>query len=116
MNDFVKILPKCHKKGVTDHLEYLQGVANLRADALSKGRDVQDLGLVNPQFQPNLSDREHLGNTLRVEWPKGQRDAFPPPNLVQLVLGRLAKSGHPDHGHSLLVIPELVSRNNAVCY
>ena len=43
-----KILLKCHKNGVTVCPEYLQGVANLWADALSKDKKAQERSLGDP--------------------------------------------------------------------
>ena len=43
-----KILLKCHKNGTTVCPEYLRGVANLWADALSRGNKAQEWSLGDP--------------------------------------------------------------------
>ena len=115
------MLLSCHKEGVTVCPEYLSGVVNLRAGTLSSGKRAQEWNLRTPvcyrlfkrwgtpvvdlfiskrtfkilqEFSIDLSDTKGSGgDALKVEWSVGLRYAFPSPNLVQLVLGRLVKLG-----------------------
>ena len=111
-----KILLKCHENGITVCLEYLRGVANLWADALSRGKNAQEYSLgdpachrmfkhsaslvVNlftsswahkvPNISPDLSDQGASGgDALKERWPEGIRYAFLPPNFIQMALGKL---------------------------
>ena len=116
-----KILLKCHKNGIMLCPEYLRGVPNLQADALSRGKKAQEWSLGDPAchrlfkhwgtpvvdlftssqthkvpqyFNLDLSDKRTSGQM--PCWRGGQkalRYAFPSPNIMQMSLGRLVRWG-----------------------
>ena len=57
-----KILFRCHRDGVTVFPEYLWGVANLKEDALSRGKEAQIWSLGSPSPQ-SLFKRQGNSNS-----------------------------------------------------
>ena len=124
-----KILLKCHRDGVTPIPAYLRGIANLRADALSRNQKAQEWSLsisacrrlfklmgqpvvdlfassrtfkVDKYYSTDLTDRRAIGSDgAREKWPPGLRYAFPPPPMIQLTLGQLKLMG----GELILITP-----------
>ena len=116
-----KILLKCHRDGVTLIPAYLRGIANLRADALSRNQKAQEWSLsvsacrrlckmmgqpvvdlfassrifkVDKYYSTDLTDRRAIGSDgAREKWLPGLRYAFLPPPMIQLMLGQLKLMG-----------------------
>ena len=122
-----KISLKCHRNGVILCPEYLRGMANLQTNALSRHKKSSGVELGSPS-QPqvmqmvvcsnsrsvcrqtgtqgtlilDLSDRRaSVGDTLKERWSQGLSCAFPPPNIIHLVLSRLVRWG----GDLIMIIP-----------
>ena len=123
------ILLRCHQLGITVCPSYLRGIANLKADALSRGKQTQEWSL-NPTaaqrlfklwgtpvvdlfassrtfklpqyFSLDMTDNRAIGHDgARDDWPQGLRYAFPPPPIISLVLANYEKQG----GELVMITP-----------
>ena len=124
-----KILLKCHENGVMVCQEYLkrygkppgrcpiqvQESSGVELGRMSKPWVIQMVGTpvvdlfasrqahrVSPYFSLEISDRRRCWEAaLKERWPKGIRYAFPPPNIIEIVLGRLIRFG----GDLIMITP-----------
>ncbi len=124
-------LKHCNKFNITPIPAYLPGIANLKADALSREKKSDEWTLshtaikrlfkrwgtptvdlfatkatkkVQCYFSPDRKDLQASGHDATLEqWPAGLRYAFPPPPLILQTLGQFRRQKHK--GDLLLITP-----------